>query len=88
MIVGGCHKSKYGCCSDGVTPAGPDFEGCPFDGSEQDCRESEFGCCIDGVTPAAGPFGYAILKLKNIPNVYDFILSRSDRQNFSVPGLK
>ena len=58
MIVGGCHKSKYGCCTDGITPAGPDFEGCPFDGSEEDCKESEFGCCIDGVTPASGPFGY------------------------------
>lgn len=60
MIVGGCHKSRYGCCMDGITPAGPDFGGCPFDGSEQDCKESEFGCCIDGVTPASGPFGYVL----------------------------
>ncbi|XP_054715693.1 papilin-like [Uloborus diversus] len=65
MIVGGCHKSKHGCCSDGITPAGPDYIGCPFDGSEQDCRETEFGCCIDGATPASGPFGKGCPKMIN-----------------------
>ncbi|XP_055949336.1 papilin-like [Argiope bruennichi] len=57
MIVGGCHKSKYGCCPDGVTTAGRNDEGCPPDTSEQNCTKTEFGCCVDGKTPAAGPFG-------------------------------
>ncbi|GIX76837.1 papilin, partial [Caerostris extrusa] len=55
MIVGGCHNSRYGCCSDGVTAAGPDDGGCPPSG--QECTKTEFGCCVDGKTPAAGPFG-------------------------------
>lgn len=58
MLLEGCRQSKHGCCADGITSAGSDFEGCPLDGAEQDCRETEFGCCIDGLTPASGPFGY------------------------------
>ncbi|XP_042901645.1 papilin isoform X2 [Parasteatoda tepidariorum] len=57
MIVGGCHKSKHGCCEDGVTIAGPNYEGCPFVSPKQKCNETEFGCCMDGITHATGPFG-------------------------------
>lgn len=56
IMIGGCHKSKYGCCLDGVTPSGPNYEGCPTDKEELDCKKTEFGCCPDDITPAKGPF--------------------------------
>ena len=51
---------RFGCCSDGETPAdGPDEEGCE---ERQDCKNygpqnkyEGFGCCPDGKTLAQGP---------------------------------
>ncbi|XP_077522114.1 uncharacterized protein LOC144133127 [Amblyomma americanum] len=52
-----CKKSKHGCCPDGMTPSGANYEGCPnVTPVEGGCNATEFGCCLDGVTPASGPF--------------------------------
>ncbi|XP_077523484.1 papilin-like [Amblyomma americanum] len=52
-----CKKSKHGCCPDGMTPSGANFEGCPKVARvEGGCNATKFGCCLDGVTPAFGPF--------------------------------
>ncbi|KFR09596.1 Papilin, partial [Opisthocomus hoazin] len=47
-----CHRSPYGCCPDGHTPAsGPLERGCPF----SSCHRNRYGCCPDGVSSAQGP---------------------------------
>ncbi|XP_068018276.1 papilin isoform X1 [Melanerpes formicivorus] len=47
-----CHRSPYGCCPDGRTPAsGPMGRGCPF----STCHQNRYGCCPDGVSAAQGP---------------------------------
>ena len=44
---------RFGCCSDGETPAdGPDDEGCE---EKQNCKTGPFGCCPDGKTFSQGP---------------------------------
>ncbi|KAK3581415.1 hypothetical protein CHS0354_016277 [Potamilus streckersoni] len=44
-----CHRSQYGCCRDGRTPAiDRYYSNCPE--TLADCRLSRFGCCPDGVT--------------------------------------
>lgn len=56
-----CHNSVHGCCSDGKTSAaGPDEDGCPFEGDHykantDSCEFTTYGCCPDGVTAALGP---------------------------------
>ncbi|GAB6024702.1 hypothetical protein CHUAL_009835 [Chamberlinius hualienensis] len=64
LTVGGCKASKHGCCPDGVTSAGSNYEGCPPIEHTDTCEKSEFGCCTDGVTHALGPFR------KGCPKVY------------------
>ncbi|KAG8186998.1 hypothetical protein JTE90_005769 [Oedothorax gibbosus] len=59
MEIGGCKDSKYGCCPDGVTRAGPNDEGCPkmdIVSANTTCEEAEYGCCEDNFTLALGPF--------------------------------
>ncbi|XP_014669308.1 PREDICTED: papilin-like isoform X4 [Priapulus caudatus] len=56
MPVEGCHKSKFGCCEDGVTPAKPNRENCRMVETGIPCNETAYGCCMDGITAAAGPF--------------------------------
>uniref|UniRef100_A0A8B9M0G3 Papilin n=1 Tax=Accipiter nisus TaxID=211598 RepID=A0A8B9M0G3_9AVES len=47
-----CHRSPYGCCPDGHTPAsGPLGRGCLF----STCHQNRYGCCPDGVSVAQGP---------------------------------
>ena len=44
--------TNFGCCTDGVTPAGgPNGEGCPV---VFGCEATVFGCCPDGLSPANG----------------------------------
>ncbi|KAM3917998.1 papilin isoform 1-T2 [Leptodactylus fuscus] len=60
-----CRRSRYGCCSDGVTAAqGPNNEGCPSERNTREdtmpsdeCRTSQYGCCFDNVNRASGPIG-------------------------------
>ncbi|XP_054714370.1 papilin-like isoform X2 [Uloborus diversus] len=59
MVLSGCKDSKYGCCPDGMTEAGPSDEGCPkinVTSTNTTCEEAEFGCCADNFTLALGPF--------------------------------
>ena len=47
------HSCRFGCCSDGETPAsGPDGEGCE---ENKLCDAGPFGCCPDKRTFAQGP---------------------------------
>ncbi|XP_040267540.1 papilin isoform X1 [Bufo bufo] len=61
-----CRRSRYGCCSDGVTFAqGFNNEGCPSERNTRadlsmpsgECRTSTYGCCFDNVNKASGPLG-------------------------------
>ena len=47
--MGGCRGTRYGCCTDGVSPARSLDDYCKFFGG---CRGTRYGCCTDGVTPA------------------------------------
>ncbi|XP_075699471.1 papilin isoform X2 [Rhinoderma darwinii] len=65
-----CRRSRYGCCSDGVTEAqGSNNEGCPSDRNTRvdpsppsdECRTSQYGCCFDNLNKASGPVGEGCL---------------------------
>ena len=43
-IVGGCRRTRYGCCTDGVTPARSWDDDCRLFGS---CKSTQYGCCFD-----------------------------------------
>lgn len=54
------HPLRFGCCPDGITPAGgKNLENCTVvecdeNGICEPCSENKFGCCPDGITPAKG----------------------------------
>lgn len=65
-----CRRSRFGCCSDGVTAAqGSNNEGCPSERNTRadplmpsdECRTSQYGCCFDNVNRASGPVGEGCL---------------------------
>ncbi|KAG1650386.1 Papilin [Nymphon striatum] len=73
MVIDGCKNSKHGCCPDGMTPAGPNYKGCPEIKSDKPCSESKFGCCLDELTAAIGPFSISMGFLLDFNCLYTFV---------------
>lgn len=81
----GLQDTLYGCCADGVFPAGG-RDGL-FCVEEKNCFDSEFGCCHDNETPARGPLFYGCQSDVTTESTADDDKPKSDSECNDLEGM-